>query len=220
MHADRSQGTPPASAARHDGAGRPACARFVASCAFAVVCHFAASVTHAEATDAGSEAKFVSGRLGAGALVESRYSGAAGYQIFPVPLASLEFGDVAYIDYWQAGLYVLSNQQKTLGLAIVATPRLGFNWSDGSRLAGMMSRKSSIESGLSIDYGSDNSGMSLGYLHDITGASKGGLLRLLVFKRMELTDHVGVDAFVGLERLSAKVANYYYGVDSNEATAT
>ncbi len=185
---------------------------------FAFVCHFAAGESHAEAADAGSEKQFVTGRLGAGVLMDSRYSGAAGYQTFPVPLASLEFGDVGYIDYWQAGLYFLSNQQKTLGLAIVATPRLGFNASDGSRLAGMMTRKSSIESGLSIDYGSDNTGVSLGYLHDITGASDGGLVRLLVFKRMELMDHVGVDAFVGLERLSAKVADYYYGVGSNEAT--
>jgi MipA family protein len=205
MHADTSQGT--------------ARARFFVSCLIAIVCHIAAGESHAEAADAGAESKFVTGRLGAGALVDSRYSGAAGYRTFPVPLASLEFGDFAYINYWQAGLYFLSNQKKTLGLAIVATPRLGFNSSDGSRLAGMMSRKSSIESGLSIDYGVDNTGVSLGYLHDITGASNGGLVRLLVFKRMELTDHVGVDAFVGLERLNAKVADYYYGVGRNEATA-
>jgi MipA family protein len=219
MTADGSQGTAPASAVRRDRACRPARARFVASCVFAVVCHCAAGESHAEAGDAGAEDKFVTGRLGAGALVDSRYSGAAGYRTFPVPLASLEFGDVAYINYWQAGVYFLGNQQKTLGVAIVATPRLGFNSSDGSRLAGMMTRKSSIESGLSIDYGADNTGVSLGYLHDITGASDGGLVRLLVFKRMELTEHVGVDAFVGLERLSAKVADYYYGVGRNEATA-
>jgi outer membrane protein len=219
MNADGSQGKAPASARRHDRACWPTRTRFAACCVFAVVCHVAAGESHAEAADAGSEAKFVTGRLGAGALVDSRYSGAAGYRTFPVPLASLEIGDFAYIDYWQAGLYFLSNQQKTLGLAIVATPRLGFNSSDGSRLAGMMTRKSSIESGLSIDSGWDNTGVSLGYLHDITGASNGGLVRLLVFKRMELTDHIGVDAFVGLERLSAKVANYYYGVGSNEATA-
>ena len=193
--------------------------RFAASCVFVVICHFAAGESHAQGADTGSKSKFVTGRLGVGALVDSRYSGSADYQTFPVPLASLEFGDFAYIDYWQAGLYVLSNQDKTLGLAIVVTPRLGFNSSDGSRLAGMMARKPSIETGLSIDYGSDTAGVSLGYLHDITGASDGGLVRLLVFKRMELSDHVGVDAFAGLERLSAKVANYYYGVGSNEATA-
>ena len=219
INAKASQGAAGSSATRHHPACRPTRSRFFASCIVAIVCHFAADESHAEAADAGSEGKFVTGRLGAGALVDSRYSGAAGYQTFPVPLASLEFGDVAYIDYWQAGLYLLSNQQKTLGLAIVATPRLGFNSSDGSRLAGMMTRKSSIESGLSIDYGADNTGVSLGYLHDITGASDGGLVRLLVFKRIELTEHAGVDAFVGLERLSAKVADYYYGVGRNEATA-
>ena len=219
MNADGSHHTTPASAACHARARRPARARFLACCVFAFVCHVAAGECHAEAADAGSEGKFVTGRLGAGALADSRYSGARSYQTFPVPLASLEFGDVAYVDYWQAGMYFLSNQNKTLGLAIVATPRLGFNSGDGARLAGMTTRKSSIESGLSIDYGSDNAGVSLGYLHDITGASDGGLVRLLVFRRLELTEHVGVDAFAGVERLSARVADYYYGVGSNEATA-
>ena len=101
--------------------------RLVASCLFLVICQFAADETRAEAADTGPEGKFVTGRIGVGALMDSRYSGGANYQTFPVPLASLEFGDFAYIDYWQAGLYVLSNQDRTLGLAIVATPRLGFN---------------------------------------------------------------------------------------------
>lgn len=200
-------------------ARRPARKRFLAYCVCIVVCHFVAGESHAQATDAAPEKKFVTGRLGAGAMVDSRYSGAADYRTFPVPLASLEIGDFAYVDYWQAGMYFLSNQDKTLGLAVVATPRLGFNSSDGARLAGMMTRKSSIETGLSIDYGADNAGISLGYLHDITGASDGGLVRLLLFKRVEITEHIGVDTFAGLERLSSKVANYYYGVGSNEATA-
>jgi MipA family protein len=194
--------------------------RLIASCLFLAVCQFAADETRAEAADTGWESKFVTGRLGVGALMDSRYSGGADYQTFPVPLASLEFGEIAYIDYWQAGLYVLSNQDKTLGLAIVATPRLGFNSSDGQRLTGMTARKSSIETGLSLDYGSDTAGLSLGYLHDITGASDGGLVRLLGFKRMAITGHFGVEAFVGLERMDSRVANYYYGVGSDEATAT
>jgi outer membrane scaffolding protein for murein synthesis (MipA/OmpV family) len=151
-----------------------------------------------------------------GAMVDSRYSGSADYQVFPVPLASLEFGDVAYIDYWQAGLYFLSNENKTLGLAVVATPRLGFNSRDGARLAGMMARKSGIDAGISIDYGLNDAGLSLGYLNDVTGASNGGLVRFLVFKRVAITDHLGVDAFLGVERLSARGANYYFGVGSGE----
>jgi MipA family protein len=219
MNAGGSKGAVPAALRHHVQARGPTCPRFIACCIFAVVCRLAVGESHAEATDAAAEGKFVTGRLGAGALVDSRYSGAANYRTFPVPLASLEIGDFAYVDYWQAGLYFLSNEKKTLGLAIVATPRLGFNSGDGSRLAGMMTRKLSIESGLSIDYGADNSGVSLGYLHDITGASNGGLVRLLLFRRIELTEHVGVDAFVGAERLSAKVANYYYSVGRSEATA-
>ena len=206
--------------ARCPGQHANARTRSVATCLFLLVCQFAVNENRTEAADTVPESKFVTGRLGVGALMDSRYSGGADYQTFPVPLASLEFGDFAYIDYWQAGLYVLSNQDKTLGLAIVATPRLGFNSSDGQRLAGMMARKSSIETGLSLDYGSDTAGLSLGYLHDITGASEGGLVRILGFKRMEITSHFGVETFVGLELMDSRVANYYYGVGSNETTAT
>ena len=133
---------------------------------------------------------------------------------------SLEIGDFAYVDYWEAGLFVLSNDAKTFGLAVVASPRLGFSSSDGDRLTGMTSRQSSIEAGLSINYGSDDGGVSLGYLHDITGASRGGVLRLLAFRRYEITHRFGVDAYASLDVLDAKVANYYYGVGDWEATAT
>jgi outer membrane protein len=183
-----------------------------------IVCQFGAHESGAEGLQPETERKLVTGRLGAGVLMDSRYSGAAGYQTFPVPLASLEFGDLAYIDYWQAGIYCLSNRDKTLGLAVVATPRLGFNSRDGPRLAGMDARRSSIETGLSVDYGVGNTGVSLGYLHDVARASDGGLVRLLVFRRTDFTERFGVDAFVGLERLNSKLANYYFGVRNNERT--
>jgi outer membrane protein len=133
---------------------------------------------------------------------------------------SLEIGDFAYVDYWEAGLFVLSNDAKTVGLAVVASPRLGFSSSDGERLSGMTRRQSSIEAGLSINYGSDNGGVSLGYLHDVTGASRGGVVRLLAFRRYEITHRFGVDAYASLEVLGAKVSNYYYGVRDGEANET
>jgi outer membrane protein len=191
----------------------------VAPFLFVAVCRFGAVESSAEGLDPGPERKFITGRLGAGVLVDSRYSGAAGYRTFPVPLAAIEFGDVAYIDYWQAGFYLASNRDKTLGLAVVATPHLGFNSHDGPRLAGMQTRRSSVETGLSIDYGMDNAGVSLGYLHDIAGASDGGLFRLLVFRRVDISERFGIDTFLGLEQLSSKVANYYFGVTNTEATA-
>ncbi len=202
-----------------DPSRRPSIKQFI-ECALLVVCQFAATGLHAEASDTDAEDKFVSGRLGIGGLVDPRYSGGAGYRSFPVPLASLRFGDYAYIDYWQAGLYVLGNQDKTIGLAVVVTPRLGFNARDGALLSGMTTRRSSIETGLSLDYGSDAGGFSLGYLHDVTGASDGSVVRLLGFRQIEISNRFGVEAFVSIEHLNSRVANYYYGVADNEATAS
>jgi outer membrane protein len=205
------------------GLGRPSrwllVRRFIKWALF-VVCQFAASELYAEASDTGAEDKFVSGRLGIGGIVSPRYSGGSRYRACAVPLASLRFGDYAYINYWQAGLYVLGNQEKTVGLAVVVTPRLGFNARDGERLSGMTTRKSSIESGLSLDYGSDVGGFSLGYLHDVTGASDGSIVRLLGFRQIEFSNRFAVGVFVGIERLNSRVANYYYGVADSETSAS
>jgi outer membrane protein len=202
---------------------RPAAWKRVATwCLFALLCQFSVGPACAAETAAkDATEKLVTGRLGVGAIVDSRYSGGSGYQAFPVPLAAIEIADgVAYVDYWQAGLYVLSNDKKNLGLAIVATPRLGFGQHDGPLLEGIRTRRSSIEMGLSVDYGfSETAGVSLGYLHDVVGASDGSIVRLLGYKHVDFSEHFGVDAFAGVERLNARLANYYYGVASNETTA-
>jgi MipA family protein len=151
-------------------------------------------------------------------MVDSRYSGGTARQAFPVPLMSLEIGDFAYVDYWEAGLFFWSNHAKTLGLAVVATPRLGFSSSDGALLNGMARRQASIEAGLGIDYGFNDGGLSLSYVHDVADASHGGVLRLFAFKHFDVTKRFGVDGYAGVEWLDARVASYYYGVDHGEAT--
>lgn len=208
----------------HAAAKRVAAWKRLAACSlFTVACQVCPQEARAEGAAAQEDTgKFVTGRLGLGAIVDSRYSGGAGYQAFPVPLASVEIaGGIGYVDYWQAGLYVLSNEKKNLGLAIVATPRLGFGQHDGRLLEGITTRRSSLEMGLSVDYGfSETTGVSLGYLHDVVSASDGSVVRLLGYKHVDFSERFGVDAFVGVERLNARLANYYYGVGNNETTAT
>jgi len=171
-------------------------------------------------TEAKTEKSIVTGRLGVGPLLLPTYSGSADYRVWPVPLADLEFGDYAYLYYWEAGLYVFATKDRDLGIAIVATPRIGYDSSDGDRLTGMMTRKSSLELGLSVDYRLGAGGVSLGYLYDVTGASSGGVIRLAGLHRFEVTQSLGVDLLLEAEWLSSKVANYYFGVTASEATAT
>lgn len=179
-----------------------------------------AGAAPAEETGAGPQERLVSGRLGLGPLVFSRYSGGASYSTWLVPLASLSFGDYAYIDYWEAGVFLAGNEAKTLGLALVASPRVGFHADDGERLAGMMTRRTSLEVGPTLFYKTDVGVLSLDYLHDAVGASNGGTVRLAGLKRIEITDRLGVDAFLYADRLSAKVGDYYYGVREDEVSPT
>ena len=194
--------------------------RCSAFCALTLVCAFGARESHADEEGVHPDSKLVTGRIGAGAIVDSRYSGGAARQAFPVPLMSLEIGDFAYVDYWEAGIFFWSNPTKTVGLAAVATPRLGFSSSDGPHLGGMARRQPSIEAGLALDYGSDDAGVSLSYVHDITGTSHGGVVRLFGFKHFDFTKRFGVDGYAGVERLDASVAGYYYGVGDGEATGS
>ena len=83
--------------------------RAVACCALVLAWRFGVGALSAEEVSTDSENKLVTGRAGVGALTDSRYSGGAGNRTFPVPLMSLEIGDFAYVDYWEAGLFVASN---------------------------------------------------------------------------------------------------------------
>lgn len=171
------------------------------------------------ANDPAAKDKWVTGRIGVGALVIPKYQGGSDYQVWPAPLIDVTFGDWGYIDYWQAGAYVFSSQDKKFGIAIVAAPRLGYDSGDGDRLTGMMTRKTGLDMGVSLDYGSEVGGVSLAYYYDVLNASKGGTGKLIGTRRFEITSALGVDAFAEAEWTSAKVTNYYFGVQQSEATA-
>lgn len=50
------------------------------------------------------------------------------------------------------GFYALSSAGKRLGLGLAAEPRLGFHGGDSGRLAGMSTRRLSLEAGLAFDW--------------------------------------------------------------------
>lgn len=189
-------------------------------CATFVVAGLVASnAVSAEENSREAPTPWVTGRAGLGAIAFPRYIGGTRYSVWPVPLLAVEFGERAYIDYWEGGVYLAATENKRLALSILATPRIGFGAKDGARLADMMTRRSSLEAGFAAAYAIGEGGVRVAYLRDVTGASKGSTLQLGVAQRFELTSRFGVDAFATVSRLDAKTADYYFGVRDSEATA-
>lgn len=167
-----------------------------------------------------AEEAFVTGRVGLGMVRSAKYIGSSETQYWPAPLASLRFGEVGYFEYSQAGLYIWANEQKNTGIAIIASPRFGVSASDGAHLTGISRRRSSLEMGVSLDYGSEEGGVSVALLQDVTGASRGSTVRAIGQRSLELGSHFGVDAELSIDWLSARTGNYYFAVDSHETTPT
>jgi outer membrane protein len=134
----------------------------------------------------------------------------------PIPLLSLEYKDIVYIDIVRAGAYVLSSSDKKMGLGVAGEPRWGYRAGNGARLTGMK-RRTSIELGPSFDWDAGMLEMNIAYFRDVTGASRGGSVHAAVHKQLVKTGHLELGAMFGLDYIDGSTANYYFGVTPGEA---
>jgi outer membrane protein len=174
---------------------------------------------HAETPNEGKPSGW-SGTAGVGPIMFPKYSGGRDFQVWPVPLLSVQYKETFYVELIRAGVYVWSTDDKKMGLGLAAEPRLGFHASDGSRLAGMATRRHSIEAGPSFDWETSVVSLNVSYFGDITQASRGTSLRMSLYKDLIKDQRWTLGALLGAARLDAKVTNYYFGVRAAEATAS
>ena len=172
-----------------------------------------------EAKAAAAPAKDWTGYAGAGALAFPKYVGGKRTEVWPVPLLSFEYKETFYVDLLRAGVRLWSSDDKKVAIGLAAEPRFGFKSNDGSRLTGMNERRLSVEAGPSLEWDTSLVSLNLAYFADVTGSSKGGSLHGTAYKQIVDTPKWDIGPYVGFERISAKVANYYFGVTDAEATA-
>ena len=159
-----------------------------------------------------------SGTVGAGPVFFPKYTGGKAYQGLPIPIISANYQEVAYIELLRAGVYVLSSADKKLGLGFAAEPRLGFHQGDGARLAGMTTRRHSLEGGLAFDWENPLFSLDVSYFIDLTRATHGRSLRASLSREFVKREQWTANAFVGVDRIDAKIADYYFGVHAGEGT--
>ena len=159
------------------------------------------------------------GTLGGGPVFFPRYTGGKGLQAVPLPIAYVDYNGWFYVNLFRADAYVWGSEDKKQGLSFAMEPRIGFHSSEGARLTGMATRRSSLFGGLAYNAESDLGSMSLGYFADLGNASRGGYFDLLFNRAFLKNDRWDVSGTVQFSRLDSKVVNYYFGVTPAEVTA-
>ena len=191
--------------------------RLLGAAASLLLLAFAAFPGVAAESDAGKVG--LNGTAGVGPIFFPKYTGGKQFRALPVPIISANYSETVYVELLRAGVYLLSSEDKKMGLGLAVEPRLGFHSSDGAKLAGMATRRHSLEGGLAFDWENDIVDLSVSYFSDLTHASGGTSLRASLYKDLVKDGDWSLGALLGLDRISAKTTNYYFGVQTSEATA-
>ena len=160
------------------------------------------------------------GVAGAGPISMPRYVGGSKIQTLPMPILSINYNETFYVEIARVGVYVLASDDKKIGLGLAIEPRFGFNASADPRLTGMITRRNSAEGGLTFDWDFDVVAVSVAQFGDLNHSSKGGSQRLSVYAPFVKNNRLEIGALFALDRMSAKVTQYFFGVEPAEATAT
>lgn len=160
-----------------------------------------------------------SGTAGLGPWIFSKYTGGTGTTSRLLPLVSANYNEIVYIEPLRANIYLASSTDKKLGFGLAVEPRMGFHSSDGIKLAGMATRRNSLEGGLNIDWDADVVAISVSYLTDLTHSSGGTSSRLYFYKEAVKNEKWRLGANVGIDHMSKKVTNYFFGTTAAEVTA-
>lgn len=185
---------------------------------FALALLFLACNVNAD-TEKKTEQSGWTGTVGAGPMVFSKYTGGTGAQTWVLPLVSASFNNILYIDPLRATLYVAGSAEKKIGLGFAVEPRMGFHLSDGAKLNGMATRRNSLEGGPTFDWDAGIVAISISWFTDLTSASNGTSSRLYFYKDLIDNDRWKLGANAGVDHMSAKVTNYYFGTTPSEVTA-
>lgn len=173
----------------------------------------------AEETSSPTIASGWTGTVAAGPVFFPRYVGGRGSRAWLVPVLSVNYQEVAYVEFERAGAYLLSSADKKIGLGIAVEPRVGFTSRDGDRLNGMAKRRDSLEGGPTLDWDFDVAAISFAYFGDLTRNSRGRSLRAALYKPLFKSGISEIGILFAVDRVDQAIGRYYFGVSSAEATS-
>ena len=157
------------------------------------------------------------GTAGAGFISFPRYTGGQQLQTIPIPVLSINYNETFYVEIERIGVYVLASDDKKIGLGLAVEPRFGYNASANQRLAGMATRRNSLEGGLTFDWDFDSIAFSAAWLTDMTKSSRGASIRFSLYRPLLKTNRGEIGIVTSADRMSTATADYFFGVRGNEA---
>lgn len=158
------------------------------------------------------------GTAGLGPMAFSKYTGGKRMQTWLLPLISASYNDIFYIDPLRANVYLAASADKKIAVGFAVEPRMGFHATDGAKLAGMATRRNSLEGGPNVDWDLGMVSISVSYFIDLTSSSKGSSSRLYFYKDLIDDKRWKLGANAGFDHMSARVTKYYFGTNADEAT--
>lgn len=158
------------------------------------------------------------GFLGAGLLSGQTVFGES--RTVPVPLVSVSYRDTVYWQIARGGVWLFKSDDRSVRLGLAVKLRRGYDPDDVDHLAGMQERDRSVEAGVTARWATRPLVLSAAYYTDVSGTTKGDSASLAFSVPFRLGERWRLSPSISAEWLSAKVVDYYYGVQPSEATAT
>jgi outer membrane protein len=157
--------------------------------------------------------------IGAGTIPE--FSGSRDQRLLILPIIRADYRDRVYINALQAGAWLWDAEDKRVRVGLAIEPRFGWQASDGTRVEGMERREFSLEGGPNVQVRTGFGVFYASMYQDLSGASNGQSAQLQFIRAIRssaaLSPRLRLNASVGLQWISARTNDYYFGVRPQEA---
>lgn len=159
------------------------------------------------------------GILGAGLFNGERIIGDDGRRTALFPFVLMRYKDVAYWSLGGGGVWLIQTEDRSLRFGAGVRIHSGWGQRDDPSLAGMETRKSSLDGYLNALWRTSLVTIGAHYYHDILNANRGDAASLRLSKNFKMSEDLRLTPSIGAEWRNSERVNYYYGVRPEEALA-
>lgn len=154
--------------------------------------------------------------LGVGGIAKTSLYEGVSDSFMVIPSIEMEYYRF-YIKGLESGVSLLTSKDYELNVILKARMD-GYKSGDSSKLRGMGDRERSLDGGLKMGMKIKNSEVSTYLLHDLLDKHKGYLIDIRYSYKHFYSKGIFIP-YIGVEHISQKSSDYYYGVRSNEILA-
>jgi outer membrane protein len=156
------------------------------------------------------------GILGAALFSGQRILGDDGRRISLFPLLLMRYKDIAYWSLGGGGVWLVQAEDHSLRFGAGVRIHSGWRQGDDPALAGMESRRGSLDGYLNALWRTSPVTIGVHYYHDVLYANRGDAASLRFSKNYEPTEDLRLTPSIGAEWRNSERVNYYYGVRPEE----